>query len=213
MIEVVTPDAAFRYRDKIQAMHGLRHRVFKERLHWDVCSRDGFERDVFDLFHPIYLLASDDRGRVAGTWRLLPTTGPYMLRDVFPALLDNQPPPNDPAIWETSRFAIEATPDSAEGLGAVSRITSELFCGLIEFCLLFGIREIITVYDVRVARLLPRIGCRPTWQSTRHRIGETLTMAGRFDINHEVLLAVQAAAGITHSVVHADILSEQRDAA
>jgi N-acyl-L-homoserine lactone synthetase len=213
MIEVVTPDAAFRYRDKIYAMHCLRHRVFKERLHWEVCSRDGVERDVFDLFQPIYLLATDDLRNVTGTWRLLPTTGPYMLRDVFPELLDDQPPPKDPAIWETSRFAVEALPDSAEGLGAVSRITCELFCGLIEFCLLFGIREIITVYDIRIARLLPRIGCRPNWQGSRHRLGETLTLAGRFDITPEVLGAIQTAGKITGSVLHADILSEQRHAA
>src|SRR3546814_1044806 len=34
-------------------------------------------------------------------------TGPYMLRDVFPQLLDGLPPPCGPRIWEGSRRSEE----------------------------------------------------------------------------------------------------------
>lgn len=205
MIEVVTPDIAFLYRDKLDAMFALRHRVFQERLGWDVNSRGGRERDVYDLHNPIYLLATDEDGTVHGTWRLLPTTGPYMLRDVFGDVFADAPKPADPVVWETSRFAVEPGPGGEDRRGAVNRLTGELFAGLVEWALLFGIREIVTVYDVRVGRLLNHIGVRPKWATERHRLGQTIAVAGRFDVSDEVLENIRAATGVTGSV-----LAEQR---
>jgi len=43
---------------------------------------------------------------VVGCWRLLPTTGPYMLKDIFSHLLWGKPAPEQPDVWEISRFAI-----------------------------------------------------------------------------------------------------------
>ena len=106
MIEVITPDIAFLYRQKLDQMFQLRHRVFKERMEWDVNSRNGKERDVYDLLRPVYLLATDESGRVEGTWRLLPTTGPYMLRDTFAELLAGEAAPARADVWELSRFAL-----------------------------------------------------------------------------------------------------------
>ena len=165
VIHVVTPKDYAAYRHELDAMHRLRHRVFRERLQWDVSSVEGRERDEFDDLCPTYLLAGDRD--VLGTWRLLPTTGPYMLRDVFCVLLENQPTPNDPSMWETSRFAVDCQPSGAKGLNAVSQITRELFCGLVEYCLEQGVREVWPVYDARVARLLVRIGCSPGWPPRR----------------------------------------------
>jgi acyl homoserine lactone synthase len=213
MIEVVTPDIAFMSRDKIASMHRLRHRVFKERLQWDVNSRNGMERDVFDLLNPIYLLAVTDSNEVEGAWRLLPTTGPYMLRNIFPELLDGQPVPSDPTIWETSRFAVDSLPVTTAGLRAVNRITRELFCGLVELSLVFGIREIVTVYDIRIGKLLERIGCRPYWRSSEHRIGNTITVAGRFEISDQVLQTIRDIGGITGTVLHREQTLEYGHAA
>lgn len=201
MIEVVTPDVAFLYREKLDSMFRLRHRVFKDRLQWDVNSRNGRERDVYDLMRPIYLLATDAEGNVQGTWRLLPTTGPYMLRDVFPELMDDQHLPDHPQVWETSRFAVEPGPDGCDRRLTVNALTGELFAGLVEWALTFGIREVVTVYDVRVGRLLNRIGVSPLWVSQRRRIGNTLSVAGRFEISDSVLASIQAACGVEESVL------------
>ncbi|AUG75352.1 hypothetical protein CFP65_0385 [Kitasatospora sp. MMS16-BH015] len=89
----------------VDAMFRLRHRVFQERLHWQVRSRDGRERDVFDDAAPVYAIAYHElSGRVSGCVRMLPTTGPYMLRDVFPQTLRGAPAPCDERIWELSRL-------------------------------------------------------------------------------------------------------------
>ena len=74
-------------------MHRLRYRVFKERLDWDVQVSGDMEIDEFDALHPAYLLQRATDGRIQGCVRLLPSTGPTMLRDTFPVLLDGAPPP------------------------------------------------------------------------------------------------------------------------
>lgn len=201
MIEAISAIQAPQFPAEIDSMFRLRHRVFVERLNWVPSSPDGRERDYFDDLNPIYLLARAADDTLLGTWRLLPTTGPYMLRDVFPELLEGEAAPTHTSIWETSRFAVDAELQGKIGLDAVNLATRELFCGLIELCLDFGIREVITAYDIHIARLLPRIGCRPNWRSQTHRVGSTKAMAGRFEINETVLEEVRERAGICGPVL------------
>ncbi len=203
MIRVLTPYDYEAYGDLLEQMFALRYRVFYERMGWDVSVDNGREIDKYDALSPYYFLALDERERVVGTWRLLPTTGPYMLPDVFGVLMDGEPVPRSARIWECSRFAVDDR-DGQRSPQAIHRITSELFCGLIEYCLEVGIEEVITVYDLRVARLLPRIGCQPTWKTAVKRIGVTAAMAGRFAINHNVLESCRRRNDITGSVLIRD---------
>lgn len=201
MIDIVTNlDKEPRAPD-FQSMFRLRHRVFKERLDWDVRTQNGMEIDSFDDLDPVYLMAFDQSERLVGTWRMLPTTGPYMLKDVFPVLLDDVPPPCHPQTWEGSRFAVDCEYMGKDSLAALSRVTSEIFCAVVEFCIAHKCDEVVTVYDARIGRLLPRLGCHPTWQSRKMRIGKTVTMAGRFDANSEVLRRMRKINGIQGSVI------------
>jgi acyl homoserine lactone synthase len=208
MIDIIAKEDVGPFSAQIEAMHRLRHLTFKERLGWDVKSVDGLEIDEYDSLNPVYLLAVNDRNTVIGTWRLLPTTGPNMLRDTFPELLRGAPAPESPTMLEASRFAVHSGDDviadddpDIGGLGDPSRTSSELFCGLVEYCLACGITEIVTVYDIRIARLLPRIGCKPRWQSPTLRIGKSAAKYGVFDINERVLADIREAGGITQSVI------------
>ena len=87
MIQLITPDRYGAFLGDLAEMHRLRYRVFKERLGWDVEVSGDMEIDEFDACRPAYLLQTDDDGRIQGCVRLLPTTGPTMLRDTFPVLL------------------------------------------------------------------------------------------------------------------------------
>lgn len=198
MIDVVTPDLYSAYARELRLMFQQRYRVFSQRLGWNVTVENGEERDAFDDCFPIYLLAYDETGRLAGSWRFLPTTGPYMLRDVFPQLLRGARPPYHPLVWEGSRFAVESCGGRKGGRG---RVSSELLCGVTETCIAYGIRELITVYDARMERLLPRLGCPPKWQSPPCRIGSDLAFTGRFDMNHETLVRLRAVGGIRGTVI------------
>lgn len=201
MIDVITPEMYEGSRSLLSEMFRLRYRVFCERLEWEVHTKDGEERDEFDELGPTYFLARDLTGHLTGAWRILPTTGPNMLRDTFPQLLEGQPVPVGDHVWEASRFAVDCGEGRCDSLAAISSVTNELFCGLVEYCLEMGIRKIVTVYDIRVARLLPRIGCYPIWKTRPQRVGKTLALAGGFESSHTVLTELRDAGGITGSVI------------
>lgn len=205
MIEIYTGNEALSRPEPVLEMFRLRHRVFKERLGWEVKSRNGLEIDDYDTAEALYLLAYDDSEQVAGTWRLLPTTGPYMLKDTFPQLLNGRSAPEAGLIWETSRFAVDKPIERTEGPNAAicqpSHVTQELFLGLVEYCIRAGISQVYTVYDIRIARILPKLGCKPFWQSAPQRIGVTVALAGAFETTPQVLASIRRACGISQSVL------------
>jgi acyl homoserine lactone synthase len=133
MMQLVTHDLYGEFVDDLAEMHRLRYRVFKERLGWDVQVSGGMEIDEFDALRPAYLLQRGSDDGLQGCVRLLPSAGPNMLRDTFPVLLGGRPAPASPEIWESSRFALDAAPDSAKATGGLTRATYELFAGMIEF--------------------------------------------------------------------------------
>lgn len=139
-----------------------RHRVFVETLGWDLVTEHGLERDQFDRDDTLYLAARDEAENVIGTARLLPTTGPYLLGDVFPQLMGGMPVPCDPRVWELSRFAaVDFT--SPQG-NAMNQFSSPVAVGLLDNALAVaranGAERLITVSPLGIERLLRREGFR-----------------------------------------------------
>jgi len=139
-----------------------RYKVFVETLGWDLVTEQGRERDQFDSDETIYLAAHDESGNIVGTGRLLPTTGPYLLGDVFPELMGDAEPPHDPRVWELSRFA--AVDFASPAGSALSQFSSDVTVALIHNALNVaernGAEHIITVSPLGVERLLRRLGIR-----------------------------------------------------
>jgi N-acyl-L-homoserine lactone synthetase len=140
MIQLIDPDHYGDFVEDLADMHRLRYRIFKERLGWDVQVSGGMEVDEFDACRPVYLLQKDDEARVQGCVRLLPTTGPTMLRDTFSVLLDGRAVPASDVIWESSRFGVDLCATRSPATGNVAKATYELFAGMIEFGLMRQLR-------------------------------------------------------------------------
>jgi acyl homoserine lactone synthase len=193
MIQLITPDRYGAFLGELAEMHRLRYRIFKERLGWDVQVSGDMEVDEFDACRLVYLLQRDDDGRVQGCVRLLPTTGPTMLRDTFPALMDGQAAPASDAIWESSRFGVDLCTREAKTAGSIARATYELFAGMIEFGLMQQLTDIVTVTDARMERIL----CRARWPLKRlgapRPIGKTIAVAGYLEVSPERLRDVRQA--------------------
>lgn len=156
MIQLITSDSYGTNLNELADMHRLRYRIFKQRLDWDVQASGDMEVDEFDALGPCYLLQRSAESAVIGCVRLLPTTGPTMLRDTFGVLLDGSAAPACPRIWESSRFGLD--PDHAGPLASqgIAKATYELFAGMIEFGLSRGLTDIVTVTDVLMERILRR---------------------------------------------------------
>lgn len=153
----------FKSRD-LWEMHKLRAKVFKDRLGWEVPVLSGMEIDGYDALDPYYMMIREPgAGNLRGCWRLLPTEGPYMLKDSFAELLHGEEAPHDERIWELSRFAIETDPNSRFGF---SEITMESFGEMIYYGRRNGIERFVTVTTTAFERLLRRAGVVTT------RLGE-----------------------------------------
>jgi acyl homoserine lactone synthase len=193
MIRIVTKDNAERHVSNLYQMHRLRKEVFKDRLGWDVSVSGELEFDEFDALGPSYLLSMDRFGTLNGCVRLLPTTGPNMLRDIFPSFVTKGAVPRGERVWEASRFAVDRNATTAEA--GLSQTTYDLLIGVLKFGLSNGISTIACVVDVRMERILRRSG----WQLERlglaHRIGNTVAMAGQLDVSAQILRSLEARAG------------------
>jgi acyl homoserine lactone synthase len=141
-------------------MHTLRAKVFQGRLGWEVPVMSGMEIDGYDALDPHYMMmrepdAGAKAGILRGCWRLLPTEGPYMLKDSFPQLLHGQSAPCDEHIWELSRFAIETGGSDHFGF---SEITMESFAAILRYGHERAIERYVTVTTTAMERLLRRGG-------------------------------------------------------
>lgn len=91
----------------LHPMFAARKSVFVDLLKWDVpVLDDRFEIDRFDDRHATYLILTDADGGHLASARLLPTTRPHILGDLFPRLCDG-PPPRAPEIFEITRFCLD----------------------------------------------------------------------------------------------------------
>lgn len=169
----------------LDRMYKLRHTVFAERLRWTSLNNSRREIDLYDVINPVYLICRDPAGEVVGCWRLLPTTGPYMLRDIFSHLLWGAPPPEQPDIWEISRFAIDPQWRDYDSLGAVGSVVGQMLLDLFDFSEANGITRIIAASDIRFDRILKRAGLKTTHYGPAVRMENSYAVAGWANITPE----------------------------
>ncbi|OBP72555.1 conjugal transfer protein TraI [Mesorhizobium loti] len=206
MIERIAPGWYGAFADELHEMHCLRYRVFKERLDWNVSTTGGFEIDSFDSLKPHYLVLRDSAGRVGGCGRLLPSTGPTMLRDVFSRLLEGRTAPEQPSVWESSRLALDLPPSAPKGGGSIAVATYELLAGMIEFGLSRQLTHIVTVTDLRMERILRRAGWPLVRIGPPLTIGTRRAVAGCLDVSEASLAAVRHSGSLGGPVLWAPVL-------
>ena len=141
-------------------MARYRHKVFVQKLGWQLECENALEYDQFDRDDTVYVIAKNTAGEVVGTARLLPTVRPYLLGEVFPQLLHGLPVPSSPDVWELSRFA--ALDFNAPACTALDQFSSPVAVGLLraaQSCAAaHGAKRFITVSPLGVERLLRRAG-------------------------------------------------------
>jgi acyl homoserine lactone synthase len=173
-------------------MHLLRKQVFSDRLGWSVAVSGDLEVDEYDALAPIYVLSETAKGDVLGCVRLLPTIGPYMLRDTFSSLLDGLEAPASELSWEASRFAVAK--NKAKGDGSLACATYELLIGVLQFSLAHDIEVIVCVVDLRMERVLRRAGWHMQRLGPERRIGNTIAVAGRLEVSKHLLRRLEGLA-------------------
>lgn len=157
------------HQDIISQVYRLRHDTFIDRLGWDIQSENGLERDSFDEMNPYHIAIRDKYGDVAGCWRAMPTTGDYMLRSIFPELLQGEATPDAEDVWEISRFAIRKNHTCAVK-GYSSQVMIDMMESLYGFAVEHNINRYVAVTTVGFERILRKLGL------TIRRLGEGQSM-------------------------------------
>lgn len=165
----------------LMGMHRLRRKVFKDRLDWSVSTTGDLEMDRYDTLDATYLVVVD-RGDVLGCVRLLPTTGPNMLADTFPELLDGAVAPRSNLIAESSRFCVDTELTDATSNGGLRRATLVLLAAMRDWGRAHDLDSIVTVTDLRMERVLRRANWPLDRLGSPRRIGSTMAIAGLLPI-------------------------------
>ncbi len=202
MIIVIDGLNADKFSEVLDEMFKLRARVFSDRLGWDVKVVEGRERDEFDNLHPTHVVSINDEGEVVGCMRLLQTTGPHMLADVFSDILDGEPPLRSSQVWEATRFCVDTNKlGGGRGKNTVSYVTSEVMLGSFEYAQKAGVLDAVAVIDPVINRVLKRSGNAPCdYLGSAKPMGKVTAMAALMDCSDERIKSIREYASIEHDV-------------
>lgn len=191
-----------RFSDLLAQSFRLRKRVFADRLGWNVTVAGDWERDVYDSLSPAYLLWSDEtQTRLYGSVRLMPTTGPTLLYDVFRNTFPDSCDLVAPSIWEGTRMCID---DDAIAKDMPGRRSDEAFCTLLlalcEVALEHGIDTLISNYEPQMKRLYHRAGAEVEELGRSTGFGRYPVCCGAFEVSTRVLNSMRAKLGVSEAL-------------
>lgn len=143
MLHVVTRENRHLYTQRLDEMFRLRYEVFIEECGWNLPCEAPYEIDQFDVDEAIYFLYFDKDNEVAASFRILPTTGPHLMSEVFPHLC-SEGPPTGGHIYEGTRAAVRRKHRKA------GVVWQSMMAGIYEYCLLCNIDQLTGVFDLPV---------------------------------------------------------------
>jgi N-acyl-L-homoserine lactone synthetase len=177
--------------------HRLRYKIFVERQRWSVPSYRQIEYDEFDTPAATYILTIDEQHRALGTVRLIPTTRPYMVESLWPALV-NAELPHCASVWEASRFGCDRDLDAASR----RRVVAELILGCQEFGVANGITKYLGVMPLRIFKyVIAANGCCVTQIGPALELNGHQTAAAYIDVSPSTLEAVRCRTGLRNAIL------------
>lgn len=210
MLHVITQENSHMFGDAMPSMYRLRYRAFIVRQDYKVHSIRKMEYDAYDTPAAAYLVWRDAGQVVRGCTRLSPTTRSYMIKDLWPDLVDG-PLPCAPNIWEASRFCV----DKEMPTELRDRIRQELVYGLQELGLRLQLRTMIGVMQPPIWK---RVFINEGWPivpmgaskfiGTREKI-----TAGYMPVSEEVLSILRERMNMPVSILGNDEEAALREAA
>ena len=145
----------------LDQMYRMRARAFYRRRGWSVLVQNGRERDNFDNCNTDYLLVRAGSA-LLGSLRILPSTGPTMIADVFHEILVDAPMPRSSDVAEVSRLCID--PDRIRQIKSgltPNRVTRVMLSALFARMAKRNVKVLIGVHDLMVERILRQCGWPP----------------------------------------------------
>jgi acyl-homoserine lactone synthase len=188
MIDCITSANANRYADALHQVYLRRYDVFVKTRGWKELARDdGIEKDQFDTEAAIYLVSIRPDGFVDGAMRLLPTTVPHLLSEVFPHCVAGEVP-RGPDIYEMTRYFTVRDRTQPDRMRFVA---GELLCSMFEFCLDRNATWITTMFDTFYLRRMRQNCWDEIILGPPTAYAEGTAVAAKFAVSEKNLAATQ----------------------
>ena len=180
------------------AMLKDRKTVLIDQLGWDLQSPDGLhELDAYDGEDTLYLIVyQPETGRHLGSVRLLPSTGPHLLGDVFPHLCLGGVPVG-PDVCEITRLVTTPGLARAEAL----QVRRQLSIALFEHALAAGITRYTMVTHMPWLPSLLSIGWDAEPLGLPHGEGNEAIAALQILVNETTLFRLREAWAMTQPML------------
>lgn len=142
MVFITNAENRCLFGSDLEEMHRHRKVVFVERAGWQLPVQADREIDAYDRADTVYLLAKDEpQGGLLASARLLKTTTPHLMSDLFASACRGSVP-RGPTIWEVSRFC---TAPTIRGRASRLKLLWEMICAVMETALVYGIDRVVFV--------------------------------------------------------------------
>ena len=187
------------YGNILESQYSLRHRVFAERQRYDVPTFNNMEYDAYDTPATVYFTWENEHGEVLGVSRVKPTDRPYMIKDIWPELVETIDLPESIKVWESSRFGIDRSLDS----NLRKQITGALVCANMEYALLNGIDYYVGIMHPRIWKaVFENSGWKVEFLGEPRKIeGGDRVVAAKMPVSFEILKSIKKTMGFTKPVL------------
>lgn len=143
------------YEDILRA----RRVFFENNPEWHQALRIDPQEDQYDRdLNPLYIVSREEETGSVASVRVLPTTGPTMLRQDLARYFQGCPDIISPDVWELSWFCTTADTASLAG----RNLMLDVLRTLCDCALTNGVRQIIGTYPQSRLRLYRRLGAVPS---------------------------------------------------
>lgn len=162
----------------LKAIYVFRARIFHQKLKWSVSVIDGQEIDRFDSLNPLWVIA-EENGEIQGCWRILPTTGDYLMQEPAFDGLSTVPLPVDDYTVEISRFAVDL---DFQNKRYATMVTRKIMCATVDYLLQIGVQRCVCVTSVAIERLARSLGANVQRLGKVRKMEDCLVVAMEIDI-------------------------------
>ena len=184
---------------QLEEMYRQRHEVYVEKRGWKALAKpDRREVDQFDNEDAVYLMKIADDGEVLGAVRLIDTTKPHLMRDVFSHIVTLAPIPNDPRIYEMTRCYVS---NSITDRAQKAQYAGEIMAAMEEYGLARGLTYYSVVSDLYFVPFMTVIGEGVKQLGEQFNYGEGTCIAMMFPVNERGLKICRRARGLDDSGV------------
>lgn len=187
---VITSDNVHLYASEFDEFLRRRHEAFVERKGWRPPSPDGRERDEFDTGKATYILGIED-GQVVTSARLIPTSEPHLVSEVFPHLCERHGVPRRPdwAEW-TRTFVVQ----KERHLGLKGTFT-QLCAAVMQYAVEEGLSAVGGVQETYAMPRLGRFGWKLLPQGMAREFGAETYIVTYIEVSEAALASIRDVLG------------------